>query len=34
MFKGLWHLNGDHNSRIYSGTGAMEVGTRNTVSVY
>eukprot|EP00111_Clytia_hemisphaerica_P009128 TCONS_00026809-protein len=29
-FKSLWHLNGDHNSRIYSGTGAMEVGTRNT----
>ena len=32
VFKTLWPLNGDHISRIYSGTGAMEAGTKGTVS--
>lgn len=30
--KGLWPLNGDHISRMYSGTGAMESGTKGTIA--
>ena len=33
-FKSLWPLSGDHISRMYSGTGAMEAGTKGTVSFY
>lgn len=30
--KSMWQLNGDHISRIYSGTGAMESGTKGTIA--